>query len=185
MTRPTVRDLRRKAVPFVGVALGMLGMAYAAVPLYDLFCRVTGFGGRPMERTEAAAEVLDRTITVRFDASTARDMPWEFRPVETTATIRIGETGLAFYEAYNPTDRPVTGTASFNVAPYSMGAYFVKIDCFCFTEQRLEPGERMLMPVTYYVDPEMVADDETARIGKVTLSYTFYETDTDTRAALD
>ncbi len=178
-------NLARKAIPFVGVALGMLGMAYAAVPLYDLFCRVTGFGGRPMERTEAASEVLDRTITVRFDASTARDMPWEFKPVATTQEIRIGETGLAFYEAHNPTDRPITGTASFNVAPFSMGGYFVKIDCFCFTEQVLEPGETMLMPVTYYVDPEMIEDEETVGVTKVTLSYTFYEQETERRAALD
>ncbi|GMG81826.1 cytochrome c oxidase assembly protein [Paralimibaculum aggregatum] len=183
-------DLRKKALPLFGVALGMLGMAYAAVPLYDLFCRVTGFGGRPMERTEAAAEVLDRTITVRFDASTASDMPWEFRPVQTTTEIRIGETGLAFYEAYNPTDRQITGTASFNVAPFSMGGYFVKIDCFCFTEQTLAPGERVSMPVTYYVDPEMLDDSETEGVSTVTLSYTFYETepaedDDGRRAALD
>ncbi len=179
------RDLRRKALPFVGIAFGMLGMAYAAVPLYDWFCRVTGFGGRPMERTEAAAEVLDRTITVRFDASTERGMPWTFRPVETTATIRIGETGLAFYEAHNPTDRPVAGSAAFNVAPFSMGAYFVKIDCFCFEQQTLEPGETVLMPVTYYVDPEMVDDRETEGLSTVTLSYTFYEQEIDRHAALD
>ena len=185
MTRPTPKELRRKMIPLVGVAFGMLGMAYAAVPLYDLFCRVTGFGGRPMERTEGASEVLDRTITVRFDASTAADMPWEFEPVQTTAEIRVGETGLAFYEAHNPTDRAITGTASFNVAPFSMGGYFVKIECFCFQEQTLEPGETVKMPVTYYVDPEMVEDDETVGVTKVTLSYTFYESKTDQRAALD
>ncbi len=187
MAAMDTKTLRRKAIPFVGVAFGMLGMAYAAVPLYDWFCRVTGFGGRPQERVEAAATVLDRTITVRFDASLDRGMPWEFKPVQTTAELRVGETGIAFYEAHNPTDRPVTGTASFNVAPFSMGGYFVKIDCFCFEEQRLEPGQRVTMPVTYYVDPEMIEDDETAGVTKVTLSYTFHEIETEpeTRAALD
>lgn len=185
MIRPTDRELRRRALPLAGVALGMLGLAYASVPLYDLFCRVTGFGGRPMVRSEASDRVLEREITVRFDASRDRGFPWEFRPVAPTARIRIGETGLAFYEAYNPTDRSVTGTASFNVAPYSMGGYFVKIDCFCFQEQTLGPGERALMPVTYYVDPGMTEDRETAGLTTVTLSYTFHETVPETRAALD
>ncbi len=179
------KTLTRKAIPLVGIAFGMLGMAYAAVPLYDWFCRVTGFGGRPQERTEASATVLDREITVRFDASTERGMPWEFKPVETTQRIRIGETGIAFYEAHNPTDRPIVGSASYNVAPFSMGGYFVKIDCFCFERQRLEPGERVTMPVTYYVDPEMIEDDETVGVTTVTLSYTFHETEPETRAALD
>ncbi|MEL6217280.1 MAG: cytochrome c oxidase assembly protein [Pseudomonadota bacterium] len=187
MTRPTPAELRRKAIPLVGVAFGMLGMAYAAVPLYDWFCRVTGFGGTPMESSEVSSEILDRTITVRFDANKERGMPWEFKPAATTAEIRIGETGLAFYEAYNPTDRPVTGSASFNVAPFSMGGYFVKIDCFCFQEQTLQPGERVMMPVTYYVDPEMVEDRETVGLSTVTLSYTFHEIETEDaqRAALD
>jgi cytochrome c oxidase assembly protein subunit 11 len=184
MTRqPSKTDLRRKAIPFVGVALGMLGMAYASVPLYDLFCRVTGFGGRTQEASAGSDVVLDRLITVRFDASTERGMPWEFKPVETTHEIRIGETGLAFYEAYNPTDRPVTGSASYNVAPYSMGGYFVKIDCFCFEKQTLQPGERVMMPVTYFVDPDMVDDAETVGLSKVTLSYTFHETIDQAQAA--
>ncbi len=187
--KPATRSLRAKALPFVGVAVGMLGLAYASVPLYDWFCRVTGFGGRPMERTEGADRVLDRTITVRFDASLDRGMPWEFRPVDHTREIRIGETGLAFYEAHNPTDRPVAGSAAFNVAPFSMGGYFVKIDCFCFERQVLQPGETVLMPVTFYVDPGMVEDRETAQLGKVTLSYTFYEQDLEPedlrRASLD
>ena len=177
MTNRTGPDLRRKAVPFVGVALGMLGMAYASVPLYDLFCRVTGFGGRPQERTEASETVLDRTITVRFDATTARDMPWQFRPEQTTAEIRLGETGLAFYEAHNPTDRPIAGTASFNVAPFETGPYFVKIACFCFELQVLQPGETVLMPVTFFVDPEIVDDPETVGTPAITLSYTFHVTD--------
>ncbi len=122
---------------------------------------------------------------VRFDASTARDMPWTFKPVQTTMEIRIGETGLAFYEAHNPTDRPVAGTASFNVTPLSIGGYFAKIECFCFTEQVLQPGETVMMPVTFYVDPEIVSDPETANTHTITLSYTFFETDNNTSDRLD
>jgi len=169
------RALRRKALPLVGVAAFMLGMAYAAVPLYDWFCRVTGFGGEPQVSDRGSDAVLDRTITVRFDANTDPDFPWEFRPEKTTREVRVGETGLAYYIASNPTDEPVTGRASYNVAPYSMGAYFVKIDCFCFERQTLEPGESMRMPVTYYVDPEMVEDPEAVGVHTVTLSYTFHE----------
>ena len=124
-----------------------------------------------------SGEILDRTIRVRFDASLARDMPWQFRPVEPHMDVRIGETGLAFYEAHNPTDRPIAGTASFNVAPYETGPHFVKIACFCFELQVLEPGETVLMPVTFFVDPEIVDDPETADIPAITLSYTFHVTD--------
>jgi len=172
------RDLTRKAVPLVGVAFGMLGMAYAAVPLYDLFCRVTGFGGTTQTaRPGEAVEPIDRTVTVRFDGSLNKGMPWEFAPVEDSVEIRIGEVGLAFYTAHNPTDRPIRGHASYNVAPYSVGGYFVKVDCFCFEEQVLQPGETMRMPVTFYVDPEIVDDAETEAVHTITLSYTFYEDD--------
>jgi len=123
---------------------------------------------------------------VRFDASTARDMPWEFRPVERTMEVRIGETGLAFYEAHNPTDRIVAGTASYNVAPFAAGGFFTKIDCFCFEMQVLEPGESVEMPVSFYVDPAIVDDPEASRVPTITLSYTFHETDLpEDRAATD
>ncbi|MEM6972410.1 MAG: cytochrome c oxidase assembly protein [Pseudomonadota bacterium] len=182
-------NLAKKAIPFVGVAFGMLGMAYAAVPLYDWFCRVTGFGGTTQTaEAREAPEILDQTIKIRFDGSLSRGMPWEFRPVDTLHEVRIGETGLAFYEAHNPTDRPVRGHASYNVAPFSVGAYFVKIDCFCFQEQMLQPGETVMMPVTYYVDPEILEDSETDQLHTITLSYTFYEYEEDApaeRAALD
>ncbi|MFK7944846.1 MAG: cytochrome c oxidase assembly protein [Paracoccaceae bacterium] len=174
----------RTLIPIVGTVLGMTAMAWAAVPLYDWFCRVTGYGGTTQQSARAPAEILDRTVTVRFDASTSSGMPWRFRPAQTTQEIRIGETGLAFYEASNPTDRPVTGTASFNVTPLSMGSYFTKIECFCFTEQTLQPGERVMMPVTYFVDPEMIADDETDRVHTITLSYTFFETEPEQNAGL-
>jgi len=185
MAKMTKKQLFKKAIPFVGVAFGMLGMAYAAVPLYDWFCRVTGFGGRTQVAEASSDVVLDRTITVRFDASTARDMPWEFKPVETNVDIRIGETGLAFYEATNPTDKPVTGSASYNVAPFSMGGYFVKIDCFCFEQQTLQPGETVKMPVTFYVDPAMIEDRETEAVHTVTLSYTFHSSEPEQQARLE
>ena len=116
--------IQRTAVQATGVVVFMAGMGWAAVPLYDLFCRVTGYGG--------SDRVLEQTVRVRFDASVARDFPWEFRPVQRTMDIRLGEVGLAFYEAYNPTDEPIAGTASYNVAPYDAGLDFTKIDCFCF-----------------------------------------------------
>lgn len=176
----------RTLIPIVGTVLGMTAMAWAAVPLYDWFCRVTGYGGTTQQAAAApdAGTILDRTVTVRFDASTSKDMPWAFHPAQNTQEIRIGETGLAFYEASNPTDRPVTGTASFNVTPLAMGSYFTKIECFCFTEQTLQPGESVMMPVTYYVDPEMVTDDETDRVHTITLSYTFFETEPEQNAGL-
>jgi len=167
----------KTAFKLAGVVCLMGGLAWASVPFYDWFCRVTGFGGTTQVASEGADRVLNETIVVRFDASLERDMPWEFRPAQDDVTIRIGETGLAFYEAYNPTDRPIAGTASYNVAPYSTGGYFTKIDCFCFTEQVLQPGERVMMPVTFYVDPEIVNDDEAKFAQHITLSYTFYETD--------
>lgn len=180
----TQRSYRKTLIPIISVGLGMAAMAWAAVPLYDLFCRVTGFGGTTQEASAGPAQILDRTVTVRFDASTAGGMAWKFTPVQNTMEVRIGETGLAFYEAYNPTDRPITGTASFNVTPLSVGAYFAKIECFCFVEQTLQPGERMNMPVTFFVDPEMVDDGQTKRIHTITLSYTFFETEP-AEAALD
>ncbi len=177
-------DLRRKAIPLVAVGLGMAGLAWAAVPLYDMFCRVTGYGGTTQVATEGSDRVLERMVTVLIDASTVGGMPWEYGPVQTTIQLRIGETALAFYEAYNPTDRVIAGTASYNVSPFSVGGYFAKIDCFCFTEQVLQPGQRVTMPVTFYVDPEIVDDPETKGVTTITLSYTFYETELDSQAAL-
>ena len=161
----------------VGVVLLMGGLAWASVPFYDWFCRVTGFGGVTGVSDVAPDAVLDQTITVRFDGSLNNHMPWEFQPVVREMEVRIGETGLAFYEAYNPTDRPVAGSASYNVTPYQAGGFFNKIQCFCFEEQVLQPGERVQMPVTFYVDPEIVDDRDGKYIHTITLSYTFYEID--------
>lgn len=169
-------DHNRTALRLVGVVVVMGALAWAAIPAYNLFCRVTGFGGTTAVGA-GSDEILDRTIKIKFDGSLERGMPWKFHPVEPEMTLRIGETGLAFYEAYNPTDRVVAGTASYNVAPYASGGYFTKIDCFCFTMQVLEPGERVQMPVSFYVDPAIVDDPEAQYVRHITLSYTFHETE--------
>lgn len=161
----------------LGVVFVMGALAWASVPFYDWFCRVTGFGGETAVAEAGSDIVLDETIKIRFIASKDRGMPWEFRPLQREVDLRIGETGLAFYEAYNPTDRPVAGSASYNVAPFEAGGFFVKIDCFCFEEQVLQPGERVEMPVSYYVDPEIVTDRDAKFVKQITLSYTFYEID--------
>ena len=174
----------KTAMKAVGVVILMGSLAWASVPFYDWFCRTTGFGGVTKQAEQASDIVLDKTIKVRFDASVDRGMEWQFKPVEREMELRIGETGLAFYEAYNPHDRPIAGSASYNVTPYEAGAFFTKIDCFCFEEQVLQPGERVQMPVTFFVDPELV-DDRDAKYTKViTLSYTFYEIDLPEETAL-
>jgi cytochrome c oxidase assembly protein subunit 11 len=176
---------RKTGFQTVGVVVVMGGLAWASVPFYDWFCRVTGFGGVTNTAETGSDVVLDQTITVRFDASLDRGMPWEFTPMQREMTLRIGETGLAFYEAHNPTDRPVAGQASYNVTPYEAGYFFDKIECFCFTEQVLQPGETVEMPVSFYVDPAIVNDRDAKYVHTITLSYTFYEIDLpDEQAAL-
>lgn len=169
---------QRVVAIFSGVALFMLSMSFAAVPLYDWFCRVTGFGGTTSVAAVQDHDILDKTIQIRFDASLDRGMDWEFRaPEQRFFDLKIGDTGLAFYEAHNPTDRPIAGSASYNVAPFSAGGFFVKIDCFCFEEQILMPGQTVQMPVTFYVDPEIIDHAEAKFVNEITLSYTFYEID--------
>ena len=151
-------------------------LSFAAVPFYDWFCRVTGFGGTTQVAKSDNTEILDQTILIKFDANTERGMPWDFKPIEHELTLKIGETGLAFYEAHNPSSEPVAGTASFNVFPYSAGGYFTKIACFCFEEQVLQPGESVQMPVSFYIDPEIIKDKEAKFVKSITLSYTFHKT---------
>lgn len=159
-------------VAFVGL---MVASSFAAVPFYSWFCKVTGYAGTT-GRAEAppADEVVDRTVTVHFDANIAPGMPWQFRPKQASIEVKLGETGLAFFEAYNPTKQPIAGQAGFNVVPFSTGEYFDKIACFCFDLQVLGPGERVDMPVTFYVDPALVDDRETRDVTGITLSYTMY-----------
>ncbi len=161
----------------LAVVGSMVGAAYAAVPLYDLFCRVTGYGGTTQVAQYDPDQILDREVTVRFDASKARGFPWEFEPVQREMTVRVGETALAFYRVHNPTDEPVTGLATYNVAPFKVAPYFSKLECFCFTEQTLQPGESMDMPVLFFVDPLMDGEARLDDIRQITLSYTFWVAD--------
>lgn len=173
----TLQGTRKTLAQTVSVVLVMGALAWASVPFYNWFCKVTGFGGVTSVAQSGSDEILQETIVVRFDASLARDMPWEFKPVQREMTLRIGETGLAFYEVYNPTDRVVAGTASYNVAPFQAGGHFTKIQCFCFEEQVLQPGERVLMPVTFFVDPQITRDRDAKFVKHITLSYTFHQTE--------
>jgi len=157
------------------VVLVMVSLSFAAVPFYSWFCKTTGFGGTTSVAKHAPDQPLEQTVTVRFDASKDRDMPWTFKPMQNEMTLRIGETGLAFYEASNPTDHVVAGQASYNVTPDAAGGYFTKIACFCFTAQILKPGETVQMPVTFYVDPAIVKDREGKFVREITLSYTFHQ----------
>ncbi|MBV7264666.1 cytochrome c oxidase assembly protein [Erythrobacter ani] len=172
------KNLRTGGLALLG-ALAMLGLGYAAVPLYDLFCRVTGFGGTTQIASEADANKaaqagINREISIRFDASTARDVPWSFRPAQATDTVRIGQRDIASYIARNDDSVAITGTATFNVEPAQAGKYFHKIQCFCFTEQTLQPGQEVNMPVLYYVDPAILEDEFMADVEQITLSYTFH-----------
>lgn len=173
-----IRDAKNRTLALlVGVVVTMGVLAWASVPFYNWFCKVTGFGGVTSVADAGSDEVLDETITIRFDASLASGMPWHFKPMQREMELKIGETGLAFYEASNPTDRVVAGTASYNVAPFEAGGFFTKIDCFCFEEQVLQPHETVQMPVTFYVDPEITRDRDAKFVHHITLSYTFHETD--------
>jgi cytochrome c oxidase assembly protein subunit 11 len=157
------------------VALVMVSLSFAAVPFYSWFCKTTGFGGTTSVSKHAPDKPLDQTVIVRFDASKDRDMPWEFKAMQTQMKLRIGETGLAFFEATNPTDHVVAGQASYNVTPDQAGGYFTKIACFCFTAQILQPHQTVQMPVTFYVDPSIVQDREAKYVDEITLSYTFHQ----------
>lgn len=170
---------RRTGLIALSAALAMLGLGYASVPLYRIFCEVTGFGGTTRRVDEAqAATVKDsgRTISIRFDANVERGMPWQFKPLQTTDTVSIGAKDMALFWAKNTSDEPITGTASFNVEPEQAAPYFNKIQCFCFTEQTLKPHEEVRMPVLYYVDPAILKDPDNKDVQQITLSYTFHVT---------
>lgn len=168
---------RRRHAPVVLASLAaiaaMVGLVAASVPLYDLFCRVTGYGGTT-RIADHAAPATNRPITVRFDASKTKDLPWRFKAAQSHVDTHLGEQVLAFYTATNTSDQAVVGTATFNVTPAKAGKYFNKVECFCFTEQRLEPGQSVDMPVTFFVDPGLAEDETTWEITTITLSYTFF-----------
>jgi cytochrome c oxidase assembly protein subunit 11 len=174
---PNLQGPNRTLAQTVSVVVVMGALAWASVPFYDWFCRVTGFGGITNVAEYESDVILDQTIKIRFDASLDRDMPWTFKPAQREMTLRIGETGLAFYEAHNPTDRVVAGSAAYNVTPSEAGGFFDKIACFCFEEQILQPGETVMMPVSFFVDPAIVDDREGQYVHTITLGYTFYEID--------
>jgi len=156
------------------VVIGMVGLSYAAVPLYDLFCRATGYGGTPQRADAAPSTVSDRVVTVRFDTNTDRALPWSFQPEQRAVQVKIGENRLVFFRAVNNSDRSIVGHATFNVVPDRAGRYFSKIQCFCFTEQRLDAGQSVEMPVSFFIDPAILTDRDGDHIHEITLSYTFY-----------
>ncbi|MBX9897001.1 MAG: cytochrome c oxidase assembly protein [Qipengyuania sp.] len=180
---PTQRSNAKVAFMAAGFALAMLGLGFASAPLYRLFCQVTGFGGTTMRATESDAALAERlaasagagTISVRFDASQDRGLPWRFRPAQSTQQVAIGQRQMAFYTARNNSDRAITGRATYNVEPEQAAPWFNKIQCFCFTEQTLQPGEEVRMPVLYYIDPKAKDDPLMADVEQVTLSYTFHQ----------
>lgn len=158
----------------VGLVAGMLGLVAGAVPLYRMFCAATGYGGTPKVASAAPLEQGERMVTVRFDGSVAKGLPWQFRPAAREMRLRLGEQGLAWFTATNTGDRPLVGTATYNVTPDKAGRYFDKIQCFCFSQQRLEPGQTVEMPVTFFVDPALATDPHTEEVRTITLSYTFF-----------
>ena len=156
------------------VAVGMVGMSFAAIPLYRVFCAVTGFGGTPQIGPETSDSVSNRTVTVRFNADVNPNLPWRFAPEQQQVTLKLGEQQVAFYTARNDSAQPVTGIAIYNVTPDKIGRYFHKTACFCFNEQTLAPGQDMQLPVSFWVDPALATDPSTADVTTITLSYTFF-----------
>jgi cytochrome c oxidase assembly protein subunit 11 len=177
MTTVTLDRNRRTALIAVCAAFAMLGLGYASVPLYRLFCNVTGYGGTTMRATQAAGAVAGKTMEVRFDANHSSSLPWSFKAEATSQTVTIGARNIAFFTATNLSDKRVTGTATYNVTPTQSGAHFAKIQCFCFNKQTLAPGQTMRMPVIFFVQPAILDDPLAKDVKAITLSYTFYPVD--------
>ncbi len=172
---PNLQGAKRTVVQLVTVVVVMGALSWASVPFYSWFCKVTGFGGVTNVVETASDVILDRDMTIRFDGTTDPSLPWSFKPVQREMTVKIGQTALAYYEATNTSNRPVAGQATYNVVPYEAGGFFDKIECFCFTEQVLQPGETVVMPVSFFVDPAIVDDRDAKYVHTITLSYTFFE----------
>ena len=178
MKKPVDRNTRL-AWTMVLIVGGMLGLSYAAVPLYEAFCRATGFGGTPLIAQSDDHPVIARTMVVRFDSNTDPALPWRFEPEQRSVTVHLGEQKLVYFRATNQSDRPIVGTATYNITPEASARWFNKIQCFCFTEQLLKPGQTIDMPVLFFVDPDMDKDRRFDDVHTVTLSYTFYESKTE------
>ncbi len=168
------KGVRRTAFALVAVIIGMIGLTAASVPLYRLFCQITGYGGTPDIAEAPPEDTREVLVEVTFNADVDRRLPWRFRPLQERITVRVGEPALAVFEAVNVGDRTVVGQATYNVTPFKIGGYFYKVQCFCFNEQKLAPGERVEMPVSFFVDPEMLEDPTTDEVRQITLSYTFF-----------
>ncbi len=184
MTTPDQQALidknKRTGIAVLLFVFIMVGVSFAAVPLYDLFCRVTGFGGTTQVANALPAEnqIIDRTVKINFNADTSQNMPWNFKPEMRSVNVKLGQRGLTSFLAENPLKIPITGTAIYNVTPLKAGKYFNKIQCFCFDEQTLMPNQSMSMPVMFFLDPEMHRDPDMDDVKTITLSYTFFKTET-------
>ena len=174
MKLPTPSRHRRLALVLVAGVAAMIGLTYASVPFYRIFCQVTGFGGYTQRADHAPSAALERMVTVRFNADVNVGLPWLFAPLQREVRVHVGETGMAYFRAQNMAGRRVTGQATFNVTPDKAGLYFTKIACFCLNEQTLEPGQSVDMPVTFFVDPKLASDPKMADVQTITLSYTFF-----------
>lgn len=170
---------RKTVMVLTGVGLSMLALGFASKPLYDTFCRVTGYGGTTRVAEENLSEILDRKVKVSFDANVT-DLPWEFSPEQRDMTVQLGQTGLAYYKVKNKSNKAMVGTATFNVTPIKAAPFFIKTECFCFTEQRVEPGQEISMPVLYFVDPQLDEEKRLKDVKDITLSYTFFEVENPT-----
>ena len=160
--------------PYVAIPVGMLMLSYAAVPLYNMFCKVTGFGGTPMIAAQAPSVISDQDITITFNADTDPNLPWSFKPLERHVTLKIGEQRLTAFRVENESGSETRGHSVYNVTPNEAGKYFNKVECFCFEEQRLKPGEKVTMPVSFFIDPAILDDKDLAGLTNITLSYTFF-----------
>lgn len=165
---------RKTLLILSAVGIAMLGLGFASDPLYDTFCKVTGYGGTPKIAEDNLSEILDRTVTVEFDSNVSQDLPWKFRPDQRRMDVKLGQSGLAYYTVENTSDEAVVGVANFNVMPIKAAPFFVKTDCFCFEEQIIQPGETLNLPVIFFVDPQMDEDKRLDEIKTITLSYTFF-----------
>lgn len=183
-SQPSASANKRLAAALFALTAVMAGLSFAAVPLYRLFCQATGYDGTPKRADAASIKTLDREITVRFNANVSSALGWTFQPAQREMRLKIGENALAFYTAANISPTPLTGTATFNVTPEIAGSYFSKVECFCFTEQRLEPGQKADLPVSFFIDPAIADDRDANAIREITLSYTFFKaTKSDASAA--